>query len=32
VDVMDGKRIAWIVMSHVTLEKPELSSEAAQHE
>jgi magnesium and cobalt exporter, CNNM family len=32
VDVMDGKRIAWIVMSHVTLEKPEFSSEAAQHE
>ena len=32
VDVMDGKRLAWIVMSRLTLEKPELSTEAAQHE
>ena len=26
VEVMDGKRIAWIVMSHITLEKPEASN------
>jgi CBS domain containing-hemolysin-like protein len=28
VDVMDSKRIAWIVMSHVTLEKPDFSQQA----
>ncbi len=32
VEVMDGKRLAWIVMSRVTLEKSELSRQAAQHE
>jgi CBS domain containing-hemolysin-like protein len=32
VDVMDGKRLAWIVMSRVALEKSDFSREAAQHD